>query len=227
MRLELIQGIQIIIIAFLSYVPTVTISGWFEAWAAKKCGDDLPEQFGFLTLDPMAHFNIVGFGFLLIGKLFADYLPMFKDIPGWGRYIPLSPSEHNSKAKVFFQFTARAIAHFVLLLTAFFTIVFLFKGSSLATFSSVLQPGSSFLDSLLAVLIFFYRQNFILCVIYFVIGIFRSILFFYFPSFHLFSTENVLWAVFILIVSVLIGSIIVEFILDGIITGLSYLFVAR
>ncbi|MCX5923951.1 MAG: hypothetical protein NTZ68_00800 [Candidatus Dependentiae bacterium] len=226
MRLELIQGIQIIIIALLSYIPTVTITGWFEAWAAKKCGDDVPEQFGFLTLDPMAHFNLVGFGFLLVGKLFGDYLPFFKDIPGWGRYMPLNPSE-GGRWKVVFQFTARAIAHFVLLLTAFFTILLLFKGSNIAALGSVLQPGSSLLDALLSVLIFFYRQNFILCIIYFVIGIFRSILFFYFPNFHLFSTENMLWAVFILVVSVMLGSYVVEFILDGIMSFLSYLFIAQ
>ncbi|MFA5998401.1 MAG: hypothetical protein WC747_00060 [Candidatus Babeliales bacterium] len=226
MRLELIQGIQIIIIALLSYIPTVTLTGWFEAWAAKKCGDDVPEQFGFLTLDPMAHFNVVGFGFLLVGKLFGDYLPFFKDIPGWGRYMPLNPSEGGGW-KVVFQFTARAIAHFVLLLTAFFTFVLLSKGSNFAAFGYALQPGSSLLDSLLVVLIFFYEQNKIFCIIYFVIGIFRSILFFYFPNFHLFSTENMLWVIFILVASVILGSYIVGFILDSIMALLSYIFIAQ
>ena len=67
MRLDLIDGVRIIIIALLAYIPTVTLSGWFTAWTAKKCDDDLPERFGFLTFDPFAHVSIFGFALLLIG----------------------------------------------------------------------------------------------------------------------------------------------------------------
>ena len=122
MRLEIIQSLQIIIIALLSYIPTVAITGWFEAWIAKKCGDDVPEQFGFLTLDPIVHFNVIGFGFLLVGKLLGDYLPFFSGIPGWGRYMPLNPAESGGW-RVALQFNARAIAHFVLSVVALVGIV--------------------------------------------------------------------------------------------------------
>ncbi len=208
MRLELVQGMQIIIIALMAYLPTVAITGWFEAWVAKKCGDDVPEQFGFLTLDPMAHFNLVGFGFLLVGQLFGNYLPFFKDIPGWGRYMPLNPSEHG-RWKVWLQFTARSIAHFVLLLVAFFSFVLLAKNYQ----KFGLAPDSALFEAMRDVLIFFYRQNFILCIIYFVIGLFRSILFFYFPSFHMLTTEQLIKAFVLLIVFVAVGSPVVEFLL--------------
>ena len=222
MRLELIQGMQIIIIALLSYIPTVVLTGWFEAWTAKKCGDDVPEQFGFLTLDPMAHFNLVGFGFLLVGQLFGNYLPFFKDIPGWGRYMPLNPSEHGGW-KVALQFTARSIAHFVLLLVAFFSYIFIVRNHQ----SLGLAFGPSFFEALRDVVIFFYRQNFILCIIYFVIGLFRSIIFFYFPSFHMFSTEQLIKAFILLIVFIAIGSPLVEFLLTSMMSGLDHLFMAR
>lgn len=65
MRLELIDGIRLLIIAFVAYIPTVTISGWFTAWVAKRCDDDLPERFGFLTLDPFVHFSFFGFTFFI------------------------------------------------------------------------------------------------------------------------------------------------------------------
>jgi Zn-dependent protease len=40
--------------------------GFFQAWVAKKLGDYLPEQDGFLTMNPKAHINIFGFIMLLI-----------------------------------------------------------------------------------------------------------------------------------------------------------------
>ncbi|MCX5923394.1 MAG: hypothetical protein NTU89_02390 [Candidatus Dependentiae bacterium] len=222
MRLELIQGMQIIIISLMSYIPTVTITGWFEAWVAKKSGDDVPEQFGFLTLDPMAHFNLVGFGFLLVGQLFGNYLPFFKDIPGWGRYMPLNPSEH-SRGNVVLQFLARSIAHFILIIFAFFSFVFISKNYELLGISA----NSSLFESVRDVLIFFYRQNFILFIIYFVIGLFRSILFFYFPSFHMLTTQQMIKAFVLLLLFVSIGSPIVEFLLANMMGFLNHLFMAK
>jgi hypothetical protein len=222
MRLELIQGMQIIIISLMSYIPTVTITGWFEAWVAKKSGDDVPEQFGFLTLDPMAHFNVVGFGFLLVGQLFGNYLPFFKDIPGWGRYMPLNPSEH-SRGQVVLQFLARSIAHFILIIFAFFSFVFISRNYELLG----IVPSSSLFESVRDVLIFFYRQNFILFIIYFVIGLFRSILFFYFPSFHMLTTQQMIKAFILLLLFVSIGSPIVEFLLANMMGLLNHLFMAK
>lgn len=222
MRLELIQGMQIIIISLMSYIPTVTITGWFEAWVAKKCGDDVPEQFGFLTLDPMAHFNIIGFGFLLVGQLFGNYLSFFKDIPGWGRYMPLNPSQHG-RGRVVLQFIARSLAHFALILLSFFTFVFISKNYELVGIAA----NSSFFESVRDVLIFFYRQNFILFIIYFVIGLFRSILFFYFPSFHMFTAQQMIKAFVLLLLFVAVGSPIVEFLLANMMGILNHLLMAK
>ncbi len=221
MRLELIEGIRIIIIAFLAYIPTVTFSGWFEAWVAKKNGDDIPEQFGFLTLDPMMHFNIIGFAVLLIGQLFSEYLPFFQGLPGWGRYIPLNPSE-NSRAKILLQFTARAIAHFILLMISFLFLVAFMKASHLQSTGHFIQNNSSVIQALSSVLLFFYNQNFILCVIYTVIGLFRALLFAYFPQFHLFSSQHIISATLLLILFVIVGSQIFEIILRNFMALLSY-----
>lgn len=226
LRLELIEGLRIIIIATLSYLPTVAISGWFEAWVAKKTGDDFPEQLGFLTPDPMIHFNIIGFGVLLIGQLFGDYLPFFKDLPGWGRYIPLNPSQLNRK-KIILQFTARAIAHFLLLFSAFFILVIMMKTSLLHTSTNTTTTNSSIIQAISSVLLFFYHQNFILCVIYFVIGLFRAMLFSYFPEFHLFSSQHIVYAILLLIVFVIVGSQVFELLLGTLMGLLSYFFMMQ
>ena len=35
--------------------------GYFQAWTAKKLGDNLPASMGFLTMNPLAHIDIIGF----------------------------------------------------------------------------------------------------------------------------------------------------------------------
>ncbi len=223
LRLELIEGLRIIIIALLSYLPTIAISGWFEAWVAKKSGDELPEQLGFLTIDPMIHFNIAGFAALLIGQLFGDYLTFFKGLPGWGRYIPLNPSG-LSKPKMLMQFSARAIAHFLMLLTAFFIIIALMHTSFLTTSQTAIQATTPIMRSISSVLLFFYQQNLMLCVIYCVIGLFRALLFNYFPEFHMFSSQHIIYAVLLLIIFILLGSQIVELLLSKFMRFLFYTF---
>lgn len=221
LRLELIEGLRIIIIALLSYLPTVAISGWFEAWVAKKSGDELPEQLGFLTLDPMIHFNIAGFAALLIGQLFGDYLTFFKGLPGWGRYIPLSPSGLN-KGKILLQFSARAVAHFIMMLSAFGVIIILMHTSFLTASQATIAATTPIMKSISSVLIFFYQQNLMLCVIYCVIGFFRAFLFSYFPEFHMFSSQHIIYAVLLLFIFILLGSQIVEILLSKLMAFLSY-----
>ena len=40
--------------------------GFFQAWVAKKLGDHLPEQNGFLTMNPKAHLDPLGFVLLVL-----------------------------------------------------------------------------------------------------------------------------------------------------------------
>jgi hypothetical protein len=224
MRLEIIQSLQIIIIALLSYIPTVAISGWFEAWVAKKCGDDVPEQFGFLTLDPMVHFNVVGFAFLLIGKLLGDYLPFFRGIPGWGRYMPLTPSE-SAGWKVALEFNARAIAHLVMAFASLIGIVYCMKHGYMGYDWSIAQQASSVMSSLIYVLQFFYSQNIMLCIIYFAIGTFRTVMVYYFPDFYLFSTQHIIWGMLILFGAVIVCAEAYRFIVSKLMASLVYIMV--
>lgn len=224
MRLEIIQSLQIIIIALLSYIPTVAITGWFEAWVAKKCGDDVPEQFGFLTLDPIVHFNIIGFGFLLIGKLLGDYVPFFRGIPGWGRYMPLNPSESGGW-RVVLEFNARAIAHLVLSVIALIGIVQCMKLGYMGFDWNVTPQASSVMSSLISVLQFFYSQNIMLCIIYFAIGTFRSCMAYWFPDFYLFSSQHMIWGMLILFGAIIICAEVFRFVIAQIMASLVYMLV--
>jgi len=224
MRLEIIQSLQIIIIALLSYLPTVAVAGWFEAWVAKKCGDDVPEQFGFLTIDPIAHFNVMGFAFLLIGKLMGDYLPLFRDIPGWGRYMPLNPSEHGGW-RVALQFNARAIAHLVMSFGALVCIVQCMKYGYIGFDWAVTSQASSVVSSLVYVLQFFYSQNIMLCIIYFAIGTFRSCTFYFFPDFQLFSSQHMIWGMLILFAAIIVCAEAYRFIVAKLMAFVVYMLI--
>lgn len=68
-----------IITFFLAYLVVVTVAGAFRAWVAKKMGDDTAEYLGLLTLNPLAHVDLMGLAFL--------FLFLF----GWGRYVPINP----------------------------------------------------------------------------------------------------------------------------------------
>lgn len=214
MRLEIIQGLQIIIISLLSYIPTVTLAGWFEAWIASKCEDDVPEQFGFLTLNPFAHFNVLGFGVLLIGRLLGDYLPFFQGIPGWGRYIPVNPSEYSGW-KASLEFHARGIAHFLLATGAMVFIVQCMKLGFIGTDWAVTVRTSPAWASVIQVLQFFYSQNVLLAIIYLAIGTFRSIVFYWYPNFYMFSAQHMFLGILILFCVVMVTAEIFRFIISS------------
>jgi len=222
LSVDMAEGLKIIIIALLSYIPTVTLAGWFEAWVASKCDDQVPQDLGFLTLHPLAHFNVIGFSVLLIGQLFGNYITFFKDFPGWGRYIPLNPSALDTK-KAALEFSARGIAHLVMMFTSFCMIMFFLKINSVSLDGtvSVNSFNSAFIQSIFSVIVFFYHQNFMLCVIYLVIALFRILLFKYFPAIHMFTPKNILLAFALLATIIIVGSTVLNYFLTSVMAQLS------
>jgi len=84
MLINHIGDIQGLLTLLLAYVLTTTPAGWFRAYVADKLGDSTPERMGFLSLNPVEHFDPVGFMFLV----FSRYI--FGFIIGWGRHVPIS-----------------------------------------------------------------------------------------------------------------------------------------
>jgi len=183
MRLELINGLQTLIIAFISYVVTITFAGWFEALIAKKAGDDTAEQAGFLTLDPLEHFNVFGFAAVLWGEFFVDILPIHI-IPGWGRHIPLVPDMIRSKYNklfVFIEYIGRSCGHFILLMTSGTMLISLFQYIQMFGLQGRLP---SYVFVFQQVLTFIFKQNLILFIIHFILGLFKTLVYFYIPRYQ-------------------------------------------
>lgn len=226
MRLEIITGLQLLIIAFISYVVSITFTGWFEAFVAQQVGDDVPEQAGFLTLNPLDHFNVFGFGAVLWGMFFSHLLP-FQIIPGWGRYIPLMPDVirgRHYKLRIFTEYVGRSLGHLIVLVVAV-TLMMLVCGAShvqgvVPLFTS---NTTSFKEALTFLLYFICQQNLVLFVIHFILGIFKYLIYFHMPKLQEVSFLTIFFGFILLVVGLSIFGPLLEYCAFKVIEGIRLL----
>ena len=79
--------------AFL--VGIITVHEFGHAWMAWKCGDDTARSLGRMTLNPIAHMDLIGTVILplLIVVLAASGSPdLARFIIGWGKPVPVNPA---------------------------------------------------------------------------------------------------------------------------------------
>lgn len=199
MRLELVNALQLTIIAFISYVITISFAGWFEALVAEKMGDDAPQSAGFLTLNPLEHFNVFGFAALLWGIFVGEHSSL-QLIPGWGRYIPLIPDNISGKwykLRIGIEYIGRSIAHLIILLCTATSMMIILGVLHIDTHGIILKfttQITSFTEVIISLLAFLFRQNLILFVIHFILGIFKYIIYFYMPRVQEVSFLTILFA---------------------------------
>lgn len=223
MRLEIINGLQFLIIAFISYIVTITFAGWFESFMAKKMGDDTPEQAGFLTLDPLEHFNVFGFAAVLWGIFFGNLLP-FKFIPGWGRYIPLIPDNISGpyyKLRIFIEYISRSFAHLFVLMCAVTTMMLTCGVQHVHGFIPMMTTSaSSFQEGLVTLLFFIFQQNVVLFIIHFVIGIFKYVIYFHMPRLQEVSVMTMIFAFLALVIGLSIFGPLLELFVAAVVQGI-------
>lgn len=223
MRLEIIKGLQILIIAFISYIITITFAGWFESYVAKKVGDDAPEQAGFLTLNPLEHFNVIGFGVVLWGIFFAGLLP-FQFIPGWGRYIPLVPdniSGNYFKLRIFTEYISRSCAHLIVLVCASVSMMLVCGAMHVHGFVPMVSTNiTSFKEVIVSLLYFIVQQNLVLFVIHFILGVFKYFLYFYMPKIQEVSFMTILFGFIALLIGLSIFGPLLEVLVFQFVEGI-------
>ncbi len=78
------QDSDIIIATLVTFVIAITVHDFMHAWTAWQLGDDTARQLGRITLNPVAHFDPLGF-FLFV--LIALGYPAF----AWGKPVPVNP----------------------------------------------------------------------------------------------------------------------------------------
>jgi hypothetical protein len=214
MKLQFISAVYTLIIAFISYVITITFAGWFESLIAKKMGDDVPEQMGFLTLNPLEHFNVFGFAALLWGEFYSNVLP-FQLIPGWGRFIPLVPDNIHGryyKLRIFTEYVSRSGAHFIILLCSATSLMILCGAEHVYRLQPIISgPVTSFDVVLISLLSFIIKQNIILFVIHFVIGMFKYLMYFHMPRLQDISIMTMIYSFIALVIGLTIFSPLLEY----------------
>ncbi|MBV8661225.1 MAG: hypothetical protein JO129_03725 [Candidatus Dependentiae bacterium] len=226
MRLEMITGLRILIIAFISYIATITFAGWFESLIAKKVGDDAPEQSGFLTLNPLEHFNVFGFAALLWSVFFANLLP-FQFIPGWGRYIPLVPDNIRGsyyKLRIFIEYIGRSFAHLIIIICVATAMMLMLGMAQTQNIQPMLtSSATSFKEVLAPLLYFIFQQNIILFVIHFIIGVLKYLIYFHMPRLQEISFITMIFAFLFLVVVLSIFGPLLEIFVFKLIEGIQSL----
>lgn len=85
MFIDHIGDIQGVLTLLLAYVLAITPAGWFRAYTAEKLGDDTAAQQGFVSFNPIDHFDPIGFLFLVFSRYISHSF-----IIGWGRHVPVN-----------------------------------------------------------------------------------------------------------------------------------------
>lgn len=80
------------LITFILLVLSLAIHEWAHAFAADKLGDDTPRLQGRVTLNPLAHIDLLG---TIIVPLFSIFFLRSFALIGWGRPVLTNPSNFS------------------------------------------------------------------------------------------------------------------------------------
>ena len=108
--------------------------------AAKILGDRTAEVMGRLTLNPLAHADLIGTFILPIISIFTG-IPLF----GWAKPVPVDPRNLRSPTRdMFWIASAGPLSNIFLAVLAslIFSAIFVLQPESLAMFQYVLSPSS-------------------------------------------------------------------------------------
>ncbi|MEN9572939.1 MAG: hypothetical protein RL514_794 [Verrucomicrobiota bacterium] len=80
------------LLTYLFFIPLLTFHEWAHAWVAWKCGDDTAYHQGRVTLNPVAHMELIG---TVVLPLLGIFLSLSNSalagfIIGWGRPVPVN-----------------------------------------------------------------------------------------------------------------------------------------
>ncbi|MEY4200983.1 MAG: hypothetical protein RLZZ265_2723 [Verrucomicrobiota bacterium] len=86
------------LLTYVFFIPLLTFHEWAHAWVAWKCGDDTAYHQGRVTLNPIAHMELIG---TVVLPLLGIFLSLSNSalagfIIGWGRPVPVNVSNLRS-----------------------------------------------------------------------------------------------------------------------------------
>jgi Zn-dependent protease len=78
------------LLAYLFFIPLLTMHEWAHAWTAWKCGDDTAQKLGRVSINPIVHMDLLGTVILPLLGLISTALGAGVII-GWGKPVPVNP----------------------------------------------------------------------------------------------------------------------------------------
>lgn len=78
------------LLAYLFFIPLLTLHEWAHAWTAWKCGDDTAFKRGRVSLNPIVHMSLLGTVILPLVGMITSALGAAVVI-GWGKPVPVNP----------------------------------------------------------------------------------------------------------------------------------------
>jgi Zn-dependent protease len=81
-----------ILLTYACFIPVLTFHEFAHAWTASKCGDDTAKDLGRITLNPIAHMELIGTVILPLTAMFlsATGSVLAGFIIGWGKPVPVN-----------------------------------------------------------------------------------------------------------------------------------------
>lgn len=128
------------LLTYLLFIPLLTFHEWAHAWVAWKCGDDTAYSQGRVTLNPVAHMELIG---TVVLPLMGIFLSLSNSalagfIIGWGRPVPVNISNLRRPRR---DDTLVALAGPAMNLVLAFALLALVKAGALAGLSGFEEVG--------------------------------------------------------------------------------------
>src|SRR5882672_10454547 len=87
------------LLLFIGFVAFVALHEFAHAWTACRCGDDTPRLQGRLTLDPIAHMDLVGTIILPLVVTVMGALGGQPLLLGWGRPVEVNLNNFRQRRR--------------------------------------------------------------------------------------------------------------------------------
>lgn len=107
--IEIASTVRELIAYTLAYIPLTSFNGYFKAWLSYKLGDDTAKRYGYMTLNPVVHVDLIGMIMLLLVRI------------GFGRQVPFDLTNikgrwHSLKTALILE--SNFISNFIALIVA-------------------------------------------------------------------------------------------------------------
>ncbi len=126
----------------IAFILAITVHEFMHAWSAYQLGDPTAASLGRITLNPAAHFDPLGFIFMIMLALGIGFI-------AWGKPVPVNPNRLKY-GKVGYALTALAGPASNLAIAGIMLMPLRLTGVELVGFSGLLASQIVFLNLLLA-----------------------------------------------------------------------------